>query len=421
MTGGDMSQENIRFAMLKAAGKEVTENVSRFLRKKGKSRHELKMGVLQFFHDANEAEAIDEMITREGRADETASMELERLVESKLAGQFIELKASMDPLSKLVLGVWNDDDTKRPYWFVNEAAWIRGLEGDRPKGKPQFGQFGHISGKGTGKGKTSWGVRLAQITLRQPSYHVVTNIRFTPPDELGARVHFVSRLSDLFAVLLRIAMAGEYALVILDEQAFFFGRQDAMSEKVNHFDKLMKLFRKVHASGVLVGHDFDKDLPEKAKVFMTSRFEKRSLKELSVVIVADHYKLNERVVDVPDADWPFETYSTGGLAMDLDVPHMLEWLNAQNAGSTEHERVLLLDYLAHPEWWSEETPTPTTPAAGPPELDEYAAAAEVRANRERFFNGRGKPDVGAIRQHFRAYGISQDKAYAIARLAKAEG
>lgn len=410
----ETTSDVVRLQMMKTAGQEMMENFSDFLAKKGKTRLELKVGIAQWFADADRAEALDDEITKEGSVSEVASPELEQLVESYAVEQFVKHKDSMDPLTKLCLGTASDKKRHEPYWLFNEDAWIRGLEGSRTKTGPMFGQFGHIGGKGTGKGKTSFGTRLAEITTRHPTYHVVTNIRMTPPDDVADRVHFVTRLSQLLRWLLVIKMKGGRTVAIGDESLFFFGRQDAMSKEVRDFDKLMKWFRKLYASLVLIAHDFEKDIPEKAKVFFTTRIEKKNLREMRVVITADHYKLNKPVDDVPDADWPFESEGRGGLEMDVDIQHFHDWLNAQEAESSEEEDRLMLTYLDNPELW-QKADRAGNAGSGMAQLDEFHAAEEVAANRAQFFTVKGKPDVGAIRKRFRC---DEDTAYRIGRLAK---
>lgn len=377
----------------RALGQEALAALNRFLARRRKTRLELRVGIVQFGASGRGLEKLEERIAGEGPQEEPASRDLQLLVESALVSEFADRVNRLDPLGNLSVAAYNPEKGAwRRYDDLNEAVWLRGLEGTKRKdGSPMMGQFGHIGGDGLGRGKTAWGVKLAQIAVDR-GYHVLTNIRVTGvPDEKKDRVVFVARLSDLIREAIRVKRAGGRSLAIIDESLFVWGRQDAGSRSWRDFDKFTRWVRKLRMSLVFITHHFETDVPEKAKPFFTARFDKTRLTQMVVSITSDHYKLSERVRAVPDAPWEYDEEGRGGLEADVDIQDLHNYLTA-HAKEHDDEDELTLRYLDDARERGEQGERVESPLGG--------RVSRVLANLAAFQRPDGRLSIRALMEEF---------------------
>lgn len=390
----------------RALGQEALAALIRFLQKQRKTRLELRVGLVQFGASGRDLEKLEERIAGEGPQEQAASKDLQVLVESALVRDFTDRVNRLDPLGNLSISAYNPARSQwRRYDDFNEAIWIRGLEGPpRPDGSRMMGQFGHIGGKGLGRGKTAWGVNLARIAATR-GYFVLSNIRIkSPPPEFGDRIVFVARLSDLIREAIRIKRAGGESFAIIDESLFVWGRQDAGSRQWKDFDKFTRWIRKLRMSLIFITHDFETDVPEKAKGFVTTRFEKTRLREMVATITSDHYDLQERVRGVPDTAWKYDEEGRGGLQADVDIQDLHNYLTS-HAREQEDEDELTLRYLDEPQ----------ERAAGTVSSPVQLRVTHVLANLGSFQRPDGSFDIKAI---MRAFNIDRAAAKYVATTAR---
>lgn len=408
----DDNGHSLRLAMLSSKTQEMMENFHDFLERKGKTRLDLKMGIAQFYHDEDLASQLSERISQDGADTGIASADLERLVEHFAVPQMVKRMGSADALSKIAAGTYNDKKRIDSWWLYNEAVFLRGLEGQVIKGKRVFGQVGVIDGASTGRGKTGLGIKLGEIALANPDYGFVTNVQMVGdiPESVASRVFIASRMSTLIRSVLALKREGKKVLVLLDEALFFFGRQDAMKDDIKRFDKFVRWIRKLGISLVLIVHDYETDIPEKFKAFVRNRFTKRTLKDLLVVVTADHFKFRRDITEVPDASLlPYDSESRGAFTMDLDILALSEYLTTQLEANPEADEDELTNrYLDNPHAAAQEDPFNRAPPRAPTVIERRVA--EVLADSSAFVDEHGELSIDRMMAR---WGVNRQSAKAV--------
>jgi hypothetical protein len=392
----------------RSASHAAVREFERFLKREGKTRHELLLGILRWGHNPNAIEPLEERIRAEGPMQEVASGKLEALTSSVLVKEFVDRVGTLDGVSKLLVGSYDPDDEGTHYEIYNPAIWLWGLEGPRKSGgAPMMGQFGHIGGRKLGRGKTSWGASLAKIAVER-GHHVLTNIRFKAlPEDAAPLVHRITRLSDLIRQAIAVKRQGKCSIAIVDESLFVFGRQDAMTKEWRDFDKFVRWVRKLHMSLVFITHNFDLDVPEKFKPFVTTRFEKPALKQLDVRITSDNFHFTKHLRGAPKPEWECDDESRGGLDVDVDIQALHDHLTQNAAVEDVDEDELTLRFLG------EQAAARGAPGMAPERSRMEERVAIILANPSDYQDAKGALDLAAIMTRF---GISRSTAADIAQI-----
>lgn len=400
--------QTIRLNLLKGAGQEMAERFWAWVEKPGKTRLEAIQGVSIFFSDPARADAYTQDLLATGLPlDQQLDEDEERVLHALAVGQFVEKVGSFDALSQICIGTASNEKRYEPWTLYNPAAFLGGFA--------QPGHFGLIHGPALGVGKTSFAVLLMPHALQSPDVHVLTNIWVSPPEDMEERVHQVSKLSDILRIGLELESQGKRWLCILDEALFFFSRQEPMSKDVRDFDRFIRWVRKLNGCIILITHFEERDIPEKAKPFLTTRFKKPSKGVVHVDIRTDQYVIVRRITGVPNATWPFETKGKAGLDMDIDIAHLHKWLNSRAPPDLDSERRLMFLYLDDPKAREENLEEGEDPEDEDPD---EARIEEIRANPLAFRKPNGKVDVQEVMEYF---GVKQGKAYELAGRALKRG
>ena len=397
--------DNITMQMRQGIGRGAQENVWRYLNTECLTQEEALRAITLFFWDADAAHAWTEQVLLDrqenGHVVDVLEPSLDAAFRAMLSSQWVKKVGNLDALSILSAAGATEDRMWETYRLYNEDVFVETLLTP--------GRLGLIHGPAMGVGKTDYAVRLMPPIVASGVHDIVTNIPVVLPQGHPARerVHVESRLSSSLKRLLELKRAGRKAVWFLDESNSFLSKQDASSKNVKDFDKLLRWFRKLGVSVVLLTHLSERDVPSKWMEFITVRFTKERKTTVRVDVRDAELHLFKRLSGVPRATWEFDTYGLGGLDMDVDMQDLVAWINSQ--GPDQDVFQLMRRYL--------DTPSLHGTAGEQPEEDErddFDLADEIAQNSE-YWQENGRADIVAIR---RAFKVTQGKAYQLAKLAR---